>query len=108
MNRIDGKWRCVTRTPMGEQQSVMELQRSGDSVTGISRTGLGTIVITEGRICGNVFTWEMELKVPFSMTLKGEATVEGDSMTGTIAAGLFGKSALTGQRLDGAGQDPGH
>jgi len=40
----------------------------------------------------------MQMKVPMPMTLNGTATVDGDTITGTINAGAFGNMALTGTR----------
>lgn len=98
MSGIDGTWDCVTDTPMGEQASVMQLAASGGTVTGTSTSMLGEAPVKEGRFDGNTFTWEMEMSMPFPMTLKGEVTVDGDAMQGTVAVGVFGKSAIRGTR----------
>ena len=34
MSSIDGKWDCISQTPMGDQPSVMELKSNGNVVTG--------------------------------------------------------------------------
>ncbi len=98
MASIDGKWDCISKTPMGDQASVMELKSAGPVVTGTSTNMMGTMDITDGRIAGNTFTWQMEMKVPFPMKLTGEVSINGDSMDGTITAGFFGQSAITGTR----------
>ena len=98
MSRIDGKWDCINKTPMGDQLSVMDLKSDGDIVTGTSTNMMGTIDVTHGKLEGNTFTWQMDMTAPFPMKLKGEVEVDGDSMQGTVAAGFFGKSAISGKR----------
>ena len=38
------------------------------------------------------------MTVPMPMTLDCKATVEGDTLTGTVGAGAFGSFPLTGTR----------
>jgi len=38
------------------------------------------------------------VSVPMPMTLDCEATIEGDTVTGTVAAGAFGSFPLSGTR----------
>lgn len=56
MSSIDGKWDCISQTPMGDQPSVMELKSNGNVVTGTNTNMLGTIEISDGKLEGNVFT----------------------------------------------------
>lgn len=98
MSGIDGKWNCIMQTPMGAQHSILDLKSDGQTVTGTSTSTLGTTEVMNGRIEGGSFTWTLEMKVPFPMTLKGQATIAGDKLEGTVAAGMFGKSAITGTR----------
>ena len=56
------------------------------------------------RICiaerdGDKLTWKLDITVPMPMTLDGEATVDGDTITGTVTAGAFGAFPLTGTRV---------
>jgi hypothetical protein len=39
------------------------------------------------------------MKVPMPMTLEGTATVDGDAITGSVKAGMFGSMALSGTRV---------
>ena len=98
----DGKWDCISKTPMGDQPSVMELKSNGNVVTGTSINMLGTIDVTNGKLDGNTFTWQMEMTSPFPMKLSGDVVIDGDTMEGTVAAGFFGKSAMTGKRQPGS------
>lgn len=98
MSSIDGKWDCISQTPMGDQPSVMELKSNGTAVTGTNTNMLGTIEITNGKLEGNVFTWQMEMTSPFPMKMSGEVVIDGDSLEGKVAAGFFGKSGIVGKR----------
>ena len=59
---------------------------------------MGAMDITDGKVSGNTLTWTMDMKVPMPMTLECEATVDGDAITGTIKAGMFGAMAMSGSR----------
>jgi hypothetical protein len=95
---IDGNWDCITKTPMGDQKSVLTLTTNGNSFTGVNAGAMGSMDIEEGQIDGNTLTWKMEMKVPMPMTLKGTATIEGDTLTGSVNAGAFGNMAMTGTK----------
>lgn len=102
MSSINGKWDCISKTPMGDQPSVMDLKSDGKIVTGTSVNMLGTIDVSDGKLEGNTFTWQMEMASPFPMKLKGEVVIDGDSMEGTVTAGFFGKSTISGKRQAGS------
>jgi hypothetical protein len=40
----------------------------------------------------------MDMKVPMPMTLECDATVDGDAISGSIKAGMFGSMAMAGTR----------
>jgi hypothetical protein len=54
--------------------------------------------VQEGKVSGNTLTWKMDMKVPMPMSLEGEATVDGDAISGNIKAGAFGSMAMSGTR----------
>jgi hypothetical protein len=41
----------------------------------------------------------MNITVPMPMTLTNEATIDGDTITGSVTAGAFGSFPLTGTRV---------
>ena len=98
MANVDGAFDCVTKTPMGDQKSVFTVTTDGDTFTGSNIGTLGSLDIYDGKVDGNTLTWKMDMKVPMPMTLEGEATVDGDTITGTVKAGAFGSMAMTGTR----------
>ena len=95
---VAGTYDCVTKTPMGDQKSKFSVNVDGDTFTGQNAGAMGTMDVYDGKVDGNKLTWKMNMTVPMPMTLTGEATVEGDTITGTIDAGAFGKMPMTGTR----------
>lgn len=98
MSKVDGAYDCTTKTPMGEQTSVFTVISDGDRFHGTNAGPLGSLDVKDGKVDGNLLTWNMEMTIPMPMTLECEATVEGDTLTGTIQAGAFGAMAMTGTR----------
>jgi len=95
---VAGTYDCVTKTPMGDQKSKFTVNVEGDSFTGENAGAMGTMAVKDGKVNGNMLTWKMDMTVPMPMTLTGEATVDGDTLTGTVDAGAFGKMPMTGTR----------
>ncbi|MGK6354753.1 hypothetical protein ACMGDH_05950 [Sphingomonas sp. DT-207] len=98
MANVDGSWNTVTKSPMGDQQAVLTVQSAGDSFTGSFSGGLGTTDIKDGKVSGDTLSWTLDISVPMPMTLTCEATVDGDSLAGTVTAGVFGSFPITGAR----------
>jgi hypothetical protein len=59
---------------------------------------MGTTEVKDGKVDGNRLTGKFDITVPMPMTLDFDATVDGDTMTGTVTAGAFGAFPLTGTR----------
>ncbi len=95
---VAGAYDCVTKTPMGDQKSVFTVNVDGDSFTGSNNGPMGSMDITDGKVSGNTLTWTMNMTVPMPMKLEGEATVDGDTITGSVKAGAFGAFAMSGTR----------
>lgn len=98
MANVDGQWDCVTKTPMGEQQSVFTVVTDGGTFTGSNAGPMGTLDVVDGTVDGNNLAWKMELKVPMAMVMDATATVDGDTLVGTIKLGAFGIAPMTGTR----------
>ena len=97
---VAGTYDCVTKTPMGDQKSKFTVTVDGDTFTGQQAGAMGSMDVVDGKVDGNTLTWKMNMTVPMPMTLTGEATVEGDAITGTVDAGAFGKMPLSGTRAE--------
>ncbi len=95
---VAGTYECITKTPMGDQKSDMTVVVDGDTFTGTNAGAMGSMDMENGKVDGNKLTWSMKMTVPMPMTLEGEATVDGDAITGTVKAGAFGSFGLTGTR----------
>lgn len=95
---VAGSYDCVTKTPMGDQKGVLTVNVDGNSWTGTNAGAQGTLDCYEGTIDGNTITWKMDMKVPMPMLLEGTATIDGDAITGSVKAGMFGSMALSGTR----------
>lgn len=96
---VAGTYDCLTKTPMGDQKSTFTVVDNGDGTfSGQNAGAMGSMTVEDGKIDGNTLTWKMNMTVPMPMTLEGNATVEGDALTGTVNAGAFGAMAMTGTR----------
>jgi hypothetical protein len=95
---LAGSYDCVTKTPMGDQKGVLTVAPDGDTFTGNITGDLGSMEIRSGRISGNTLIWQMKMTMPMPIDLDCAATVEGDSLTGTVKAGMFGEMALKGTK----------
>jgi hypothetical protein len=98
MADVDGNWNTVVNSPMGDQAATLSVASSGDSFTGTYSGAMGTTEIADGKVDGNTLSWSLDISVPMPMTLTCEATVDGDSISGTVTAGAFGSFPLTGTR----------
>ncbi len=97
---VDGTYTIVIKSPMGEQNGTLTVATDGDSLTGRVESGLGNVDLNDGKVSGNSFSWNMDMKVPMPMTLECEATVDGNVLTGSVKAGAFGSMPMTGTRAD--------
>ncbi|HET6536553.1 MAG TPA: hypothetical protein VFG34_00370 [Sphingopyxis sp.] len=98
MAQVDGSYECITKSPMGDQKSVFTVESNGDSFSGSNVGAMGSLDVENGKVDGNKLSWTMAMKVPMPMSLDCEATIDGDTLTGTIKAGAFGSMAMSGTR----------
>jgi hypothetical protein len=95
---VAGSYQCVVKTPMGDQKSVLTVNVDGESWSGTNAGDQGSLDCYDGKIDGDTITWKMDMKVPMPMLLEGTATVDGDAISGSVKAGMFGSMALSGTR----------
>ncbi len=95
---VAGTYECVTKTPMGDQKSDVTIVVDGDTFSGTNAGAMGSMTMEDGKIDGNKLTWTMNMTVPMPMKLEGEATVDGDALSGTVKAGAFGAFPISGTR----------
>jgi hypothetical protein len=94
---VDGAWKTTVNSPMGVQEGTLNITATGDTFTGKMEGRAGAQDIS-GTVDGNSLAWSAKITSPFPMTLEFTVTVDGDNMTGSVKAGAFGSSPLTGVR----------
>ena len=97
MADVDGSYDVTVKSPLGDQKSTLTVKSDGDSFTGTNAGAMGSNDIS-GQVSGNTLTWKQEMTVPMPMTLEMTATVDGDTVSGTVGAGAFGSFPLAGTR----------
>lgn len=97
MAGVDGTWDVVVKSPLGDQKLTMTVKSDGNTFTGTGSGAMGAAEIN-GEVAGDTLTWKQSVTTPMPMTLDMKATVDGDTLTGTVGAGAFGSFPLTGTR----------
>ena len=97
MADVDGSYDCVVKSPLGDQKMTLTVVSAGDSFSGDVSGAMGGMDVT-GQVAGNRISWKQSMTVPMTMTLDCEATVEGDTLIGTVGAGVFGSFPMSGTR----------
>ncbi len=97
---VAGSYECLTKTPMGDQTSIFTVVPGDDGTTftGTNAGPMGSLEVQDGKIDGTTLTWKMDMTVPMPLTLECTATIDGDALTGTVNAGMFGDMAMSGTR----------
>ena len=98
MANVDGSWDCTVKSPLGDQKMTLDITSSGSTFTGTASGAMGSADLS-GEVQGDTFTWKQSITTPMPMTLDCTATAEGDTLTGSVAAGAFGSFPLSGTRL---------
>lgn len=98
MANVDGTWDTVTHSPMGDQKATLTVNSAGDSFTGTYAGAMGTTDVS-GKVDGDKLSWAVDITVPMPMTLTIEATVDGDTIKGSVTAGAFGSFPMEGTRV---------
>lgn len=95
---VDGSWKIVVNSPMGKQDSTLELQSQGSTLTGKQSAQGNTSDIKDGKVEGDTISWSNSITTPFPMNLEFTGTVSGDTLKGSVKAGAFGSFPFEGQR----------
>jgi len=96
---VAGTYEVVTKTPMGDQKSTLTVNVSGDAFTGSNIGPMGSIEIADGSVDGDTISWSSQITTPMAMKLDCKATVDGDAISGTVTAGMFGSFPMSGSRV---------
>jgi hypothetical protein len=93
-----GTWTLTLDTPIGERRATLTLAAAGTTLSGqmIAEEGNATDIY-EGKVAGNGGSWKADIKNPMPLTLEFSATVDGDSMAGSVNTAL-GTWSFSGSR----------
>jgi hypothetical protein len=96
---VDGDWHLTIDSPMGKQNVVIGLTEESGKLTGtlLNKSNNMTTDIFDGSVDGEQLTWKAKLQ-QINMTLAFTTTVQDNTMSGKVKAGLFGNFKVSGQR----------
>ncbi len=94
----EGTWNITVQTPMGAQDSTVELVSDGSALTGTQSGNGESGPIYDGSVDGDTATWTVDITRPLALTVTFTATVDGDTISGTARAGAFPPSPFKGAR----------
>jgi hypothetical protein len=83
--KIDGKWKAA----MGEMELTFTFKTDGDKLTGNIESGMGTMEITNGKITGDTFTFDIDMNGS-AITHTGKLDGEVIKMTTKMPEGMDG------------------
>ena len=95
-----GTWNIALNTPMGAQNTTLELVEDGATLTGTMSSPMGPdkMELTGGTVDGDALTWSVAMTQPMPLTLEFSGKVDGDSISGDVKLGSFGDATFTGTR----------
>jgi len=96
MMNIDGQWKLTAKSPMGLKTDDLEFKTIDGKLTGTQISeGLGTHRDLPVKVDGDTISWSVPVTKPMKLTLEFKLQVDGDSMSGTVKAGIFGNAPVT-------------
>ena len=95
---VDGNWNISMQTPMGERKSLLALKSAGGDLTGTQGAEGNSTDIFDGSVKGNDVAWKIKIVNPMPLTLEFTGTVDGNSISGRVSAGMIGSWTFAGTR----------
>jgi hypothetical protein len=95
---VDGTWNITMQTPLGARDGSVTLSTAGGGLTGTMAAENGTTDIADGAVDGNKVSWKADITDPMALTLEFSATIDGDTLSGSVKLGMFGMAPLSGTR----------
>jgi hypothetical protein len=95
---VGGRYAILVKTPIGDQRGILTINPDGDGFSGSLSGSLGSQDIPSGTIDGDTVRWTMQVAKPMSLKLDCTVTIDGDTLSGTVKAGIFGSYPMTGTR----------
>ena len=75
---ITGKWKGTMQGPNGDMEMVFNFVAKGDSLTGTAESPMGELPISNGKIDGDKFSFDISFN---DMKMTHQCTVLGDSIS---------------------------
>lgn len=75
---LNGKWSGAFKTPQGDFPVTYTFKVDGDKITGVAESDQGSLEITDGKVSGNDFSFNVDLQ---GNVLKNVGKFYGDSVT---------------------------
>jgi hypothetical protein len=98
MADVDGSYDCTVKSPLGDQKMTLTVNSDGSTFTGSVSGAMGAMDV-QGEVNGNQVSWKQQMTVPMPMALDCQATIDGDTLVGTVGAGAFGSFPMNGTRV---------
>ena len=98
MQKIDGKWDVIVKTPMGDRNLILHLETDAGELLGSVKSPEETNEILDGTVKGSDVFWRNKVSKPMAMDVEMTATVDGDAIAGS-AKTPFGSAPFSGRRL---------
>ena len=75
---LDGKWTGKMQGPNGESEMTFTFKAGGDTLSGTVSGPMGDLPISNGKINGNTFTFDVSMG---DMVIGHQCTLDGDTIT---------------------------
>ena len=97
---IDGMYKIIAETPVGNVESSMTIKTDGDEVCGTFTAGkMGSIDFAGGKVEGNSFSFEMTVRKFFKkIKVCGSGKVDGSRISGEVKTSI-GNSVFSGEKI---------
>jgi hypothetical protein len=96
---LTGTWNLRISTPVGTQSAVLELTEHDGVVAGVAKNDAETLPLINPVLHGNRFTWQLSITKPMRLNLTFNVNINGDTLTGTLKAGILPSSRVIGTRV---------
>lgn len=83
---IDGKWKASVEGPDGNMEIVFSFKAEGNLLTGSVTSPMGEMPISNGKIEGNEFSFDMDMN---GTAVLHKGKVEGDTINMKVVGGNF-------------------
>lgn len=96
---VDGSYEIAIEAPQGANVMTLNLVTTGGVLAGTVTDEDRVIPIANAAVAGSTATFEVSITQPLPMTLKFEATVDGDVISGSAKAGSVLTLPFEGKRI---------